>query len=59
MSGRLGVRQNDFEAAATFVLFPLIDMVYFAGFLAAAIVWRRRPDRHKRAMLLATSRSPS
>lgn len=54
LAHRLGVRQNDFEAAAEFVFFPLIDMVYFAGFLAAAMVWRKRPDLHKRAMLLAT-----
>ena len=54
LAHRLGERQNDFEAAAEFVFFPLIDMVYFAGFLAAAIVWRRRPNLHKRAMLLAT-----
>jgi len=29
-------------------------MVYFAGFLAAAVAWRKRPDLHKRAMFLAT-----
>lgn len=54
LANRLGQRENDFEAAAAFVFFPVIDMVYFAGFLAAAIVYRRRPDLHKRAMLLAT-----
>lgn len=51
---RFGERLNDFEEAAAFVFFPLIDMVYFAGFLAAAVVFRKRPDLHKRAMLLAT-----
>ncbi len=54
LAHRLGVRQNDFEAAAAFVFFPVIDMVYFAGFLAAAVVYRKRPDVHKRAMFLAT-----
>lgn len=54
LAHRLGVRENDFEAAAAFVFFPLIDMVYFAGFLAAAVVWRKRPDLHRRAMLVAT-----
>jgi hypothetical protein len=54
LATRLGQRENDFEAAASFVFFPVIDMVYFAGFLAAAIVYRRRPDLHKRAMLVAT-----
>lgn len=54
LAHQFGVRQNDFDAAAEFVFFPLIDMLYFAGFLAAAVVWRRRPDLHKRAMLVAT-----
>ncbi|MGQ0588599.1 MAG: hypothetical protein ACT4N8_03575 [Sphingosinicella sp.] len=54
LANRLGQRENDFEAAAAFVFFPVIDMVYFAGFLATAVIYRRRPDLHKRAMLLAT-----
>lgn len=54
LAHRLGQRENDFEAAAAFVFFPLIDMVYFAGFLAAAIVYRKLPHLHKRAMFLAT-----
>ena len=54
LAQRLGQRENDYEAAASFVFFPLIDMVYFASFLAAAVVYRKRPDFHKRAMFLAT-----
>ncbi len=54
LAHRLGVRENDFEAAATFVFFPVIDMVYFAGFLAAAVVYRKIPHLHKRAMFVAT-----
>lgn len=54
LAHRLGVRDNDFEAAAAFVFFPLIDMVYFAGFLAVALMYRKRPHLHKRAMLVAT-----
>lgn len=54
LAHRLGVRENNFEAAAEFVFFPLIDMIYFAGFLAAAIAYRKRPHLHKRAMFLAT-----
>lgn len=54
LAHRLGVRENDPNAAASFVLFPLIDMVFFAGFLTAAVAWRKRPDLHKRAMLVAT-----
>ena len=51
---RFGQRENDFEAAAAFVFFPIIDMVYFAGFLAAAVVYRKISYLHKRAMFLAT-----
>lgn len=29
---RLGIRENDFEVAAAFVFFPLIDMVFLPGF---------------------------
>ena len=54
LAHRLGVRENDFEAAAAFVFFPLIDMVFFVAFLAAAIVYRKVPHLHKRAMFLAT-----
>lgn len=54
LAHRLGLRENDFEAAAAFVFFPVIDMVYFAGFLAAAVAYRKRPHLHKRAMFLAT-----
>ncbi len=54
LAHRLGVRKNDYEAAAAFAFFPVIDMVYFAGFLAAAVAYRKRPYLHKRAMFLAT-----
>lgn len=54
LADRLGRRENDSEAAAAFVLFPVFDMVYFAGFLAAAVIYRKHIDLHKRAMLLAT-----
>ena len=54
LAHRLGVRENNIEMAAEFVFFPVIDMLYFAGFLAAAVVYRKRPDLHKRAMFVAT-----
>lgn len=53
LAHRFGQRENDFEAAAAFVFFPIIDMVYFAGFLAAAVLYRKLPHLHKRAMFLA------
>ncbi len=54
LADRLGRRQNDFEAAAAFVFFPVIDMVFFAAFLTVAMIHRKRPDLHKRAMFVAT-----
>ena len=54
LAARLGQRVNDQREAAAFVFFPLIDMVFFAGFLLAAIAFRKKPAIHKRAMLLAT-----
>ena len=54
LADRIGQRANDFEAAAAFVFFPVIDMAYFAAFLAAAVIYRKRPDLHKRAMFVAT-----
>lgn len=54
LAHRFGLREGDFEAAAAFVFFPVIDMVYFAGFLAAAVAYRKLPHLHKRAMFLAT-----
>jgi hypothetical protein len=54
LAARFGERLGDYEEAAAFVFFPLVDMVFFAAFLAAGVVSRKRPDLHKRAMLLAT-----
>ncbi len=42
------------DSAATFAFAPLIDMLMFAGFLAAAVVARTRPEAHKRLMFMAT-----
>ena len=42
------------DQAAGFMLLPLVDMVLFAGFFAAAIRYRRRPEIHKRLIISAT-----
>lgn len=42
------------DEAASFLFAPLSDMALFAAFLGAAIVWRRRPEVHKRLMVLAS-----
>lgn len=54
LGARFGERMRDFDAGASFVFFPVIDMVYFAGFLAIAVAFRKRPEIHKRAMFVAT-----
>ena len=41
------------EAARTFMIVPLTDITVFATLITLALVWIRRPDRHKRLMLLA------
>jgi len=54
LAARLGAREGNPDAGATFVFAPTIDMVFLAGFLAAALVYRKSPETHKRLMLLAT-----
>jgi hypothetical protein len=43
------------EPARQFVIWPLMDMVIFAVFFVPAIVYRRKPDMHKRLMIVATT----
>jgi hypothetical protein len=42
------------DRAAAFVLEPLGDMVLFATFFGGAMLYRRRPEIHKRLIVLAT-----
>ena len=42
------------DGAMTFLTTPLLSMVVFGGFVGAAVWYRRRPETHKRLMLLAT-----
>jgi len=42
------------DQAASFLLLPLVDMLLFAGFFGAAVLYRRRPEYHKRLMFAAT-----
>jgi hypothetical protein len=37
----------------TFLIVPLFDLVLFASFVGAALLLRRRPEAHKRLMVLA------
>ncbi len=43
------------EPARQFVIWPLLDMVIFAAFFVPAILYRRKPDIHKRLMIVATT----
>ncbi len=42
------------DRGAGFMIFPLVDMLLFAGFFGGAVVYRRNPEAHKRLMLAAT-----
>jgi hypothetical protein len=41
------------EAARSFMIVPLTDIMVFATLITLALFWLRRSDRHKRLMLLA------
>jgi cytochrome bd-type quinol oxidase subunit 2 len=43
------------DAARAFLLVPLTDLVIFAGLVAFGLAYRRRPQIHRRLMLLATA----
>lgn len=51
----LRVRAGDMLGAQRSLLGPLLDMLVFAPVLAAAIYYRRKPELHKRLMILATT----
>jgi len=50
----LAAGEWDLDRAAGFLIIPLGDMVMFGGFFAAAILYRRKREIHKRLILLAT-----
>ncbi len=54
--GRFDVVQgvHDPVYMAAHLSIPLNDMIFFAGVLAAAAWWRKRPDIHRRLMLIAS-----
>jgi hypothetical protein len=43
------------DEAAGFLIIPLGDMVLFAAFFVPAVIYRNRPDIHKRFIILATT----
>lgn len=54
LAARMGRRVGNMDEGAAFVFAPTIDMVFLAAFLAIAVRYRKKPDVHKRAMLVAT-----
>ena len=42
------------DQAASFLILPIGDMLLFGGLFAAAVAYRRRPEIHKRLVVLAT-----
>ena len=54
MSARLGTNQVPGMTPQQFLIVPLVDMIVFATTVGAAIAWRRRPETHKRLILVAT-----
>jgi hypothetical protein len=51
----VGRHSAEANARVMVLCLELVQMALFAGFVAAAIALRRRPDFHKRLMLLATA----
>ena len=49
------VQAGNFEEAQERLVAPLADMVFFAPLFAAAIRFRRKPEIHKRLMIVATT----
>lgn len=49
-----GIAEGHLEKAQQFMLIPLTDMLMFAGFFIAAVIYRTKPSTHKRLMILAT-----
>jgi len=43
----------DLDRAASFLTIPLVDMLLFGGFFGYAVVYRTKPEIHKRLIVLA------
>lgn len=48
------IAAGEIRSAHRFLLIPLVDLLLFGGFLAAAIVYRNKPQIHKRLIIVAT-----
>jgi hypothetical protein len=52
---RHGIAAGNGPAVKAFLVVPILSILTFAGFFAAAIGYNRRPDIHKRLMLAANA----
>lgn len=52
---RFQTGEQTLDEVAGFLIIPLGDMVLFGAFFIPAVLYRRRPELHKRLMLLATN----
>lgn len=52
--GRFDTYQLHQKGADAFLIVPFFDMAAFATLLALAIYWRKKPELHRRLMLIAT-----
>ena len=43
------------DTASAFLIWPLLDMIIFAAFFVPAVVYRSRPELHKRFMVVAVT----
>ena len=51
--GRFNTFQLHQTGAAAFLIIPLWDMVNFAAAFALAVYWRKKPEFHRRLILIA------
>ncbi len=51
----LRVQAGNLEQAQRALLFPLTDMLIFPPFFVAAVIYRRKPELHKRLMIVAST----
>jgi hypothetical protein len=52
--GRFGIHRLHLAGGEAFLIVPFYDMLAFAACVALAIYWRRKPELHRRLMLIAT-----
>jgi hypothetical protein len=53
--GRFNILRLHSTRAESALMIPLFDMVAFTGTFALAIYWRKKPEFHRRLILIATS----